>query len=171
MYCPKCGKFYEYEGDVCKECEAAERQADFSDVSYAQSSNDYGSDLRYGGEPEPENRMYGFKKALASTIIGEIGFAFAYLAIMFIYSSVYDTYVQDTMLGLAIGFLIASVPLSIISLAQGIASIKCFKRRKATCAKNIPTLVLGINGTVMAGIAMFFIVFAMLLLPLVMMLI
>ena len=150
MYCPKCGKFYEYEGDVCKECEAAERQADFSDVSYAQSSNDYGSDLRYGGEPEPENRMYGFGKALASTIIGEIGFVFAYIAY---FCSLISTY--DEAAGAAIVFLIMSIPLCIIPLVQGISSIKCFIRRKATCAKNIPTLVLGINGTVMAAVGLF----------------
>ncbi len=98
--------------------------------------------------PQPGNRMFGFGKALASTIIGFIGFIWGYL--WFVMSAVEE--MGEASLVLAI--LLA--PMVAVSLAFGIKSIKTFMARKATCAKPIPTLILGIVGVVCGGFAAFF---------------
>ncbi len=162
MYCSNCGKFIDYKAKLCKECEAALNSAQvppYADVppytppnadtsgqgAYSDQQGYYPPTVDpyfYCTEPEPYNRMFGFGKALASTIMGVIGFVFVYIALI--------------AASFGAGFLMTAVSLgvSIPALVFGIQSIKCFVRRKATCAKNIPTLVLGIYGVMQAGYAL-----------------
>ena len=147
MFCSYCGKQTDYEGKLCKECEAAFQNAQSGDNTAYGDQGYYPPEFDryfYTSEPEPYNVMFGFGKALASTVMGTVGFVFVYIA-----------------LGLALfsggaGFLLTAVVLglSIPALVFGIQSVKCFMRRKATCAKNIPALVLGINGIWQAGFAL-----------------
>lgn len=157
MYCSQCGKFIDYEATVCKECEAAKNQTNTNETNvppFTSNADPYfnqdyytpADPYFYSAEPEPQNRMFGFGKALASTIMGYVGFIFAYFAI--IISMV------EGAAGLV--FTLFASGLSIPSLIFGISSIKCFIRRKATCAKNIPTLILGIVGITGAGLTLFF---------------
>lgn len=139
MYCNKCGKFIE-SGNVCAECQAEEQT----------KANDYViSDTILTGaptfvpQPDPTNRMFGFGKALASTIMSYFGFIFVYVALI---ASIADAEVAAVLYFLA-------TPLVVIPLIFGIQSIKTFVRRKATCAKPVATLVLGIVGLATSAIA------------------
>lgn len=150
MYCNKCGKEIA-NGTLCDECKepkviyyAQPDEGAFKDSTDTENTEKIViSDEYMSPMPDPKNRMYGFGKALTSTIMSEFAFVIAYLA-MFL-----------SMVSPVAGWLlvILALPLIIVSLCLGINSIKTFKRRKATCAKPIPTLVLGINGTVMSGCA------------------
>ncbi len=176
MYCNKCGKQIE-KGTVCNECLVAElvgteqtkedpvAQApvnaapmqDAAPQAVAQNEvkideagnftffNEYVNanvPERTSTMPEPNNRMYGFGKALTSTILSEIGFVFVYVALI--------ATIAAPVGGLVLSLL--SLPLIIIPLVMGIASIKVFKARRSTCVKPIPTLILGIVGTSTAAV-------------------
>lgn len=103
-------------------------------------------------QPDPLNRMFGFGKALAATILGFIGFITSYVGIMMLVEMAQITgyYSYDMTSGVVA--LLMALPCFIIALILGIQSISCFKKRKDTCAKNIPTLVLGIVGVALAGL-------------------
>ena len=171
MYCNKCGKQID-SGLMCTDClisELATSMAKETSVKEQTQKNeeqptaapvyqpvDNGFAQQTIVEepvltdtmPQPGNRMFGFGKALASAIVGSIGLIWGYLWL--IMSSV--TGMGEKSLVLAI-FL---APMVAISIAFGIKSIKTFKARRATCAKPIPTLVLGIVGTICGGLAAFF---------------
>ena len=140
MFCSYCGKQKDYEGKLCKECEAALK----TETPPFYGENEYYPPVFdryfYSTEPEPHNRMFGFGKALASVVMSTIGTVFIGLALMF---SLFSG-------GVGLFFLLMVFGLSIPALVFGIRSIRCFVRRKATCAKNIPTLVLGIYGVYQA---------------------
>lgn len=154
MYCNKCGKEIE-NGVLCEECaviempcaeasdEAPVKEAEVTDpvetiaFSCKQNTNPL---------PEPQNRMFGFGKALASTILSIVGFIFVYIAMIL-------SLVEP---GAGLPLIFLSMPLLIIPLIFGILSIKVFMERKATCAKPIPTLILGIVGLSTAVFAAFF---------------
>ena len=102
----------------------------------------------YEPQPDPQNRMFGFGKALTATIIGFLSFYFMYFSI---FMGAFDP-------ESAFVFMLLATAPAIIALVLGIGSIKCFVARKDTCVKNIPTLVLGIAGTAFAGFALFFLV-------------
>ena len=157
MYCTKCGKEIEA-GTVCRECMEAESGVNANagyhqpeQPTYAQPVQPIQPTYGYGNSyqpyapslPEPGNRMYGFGKALASTIISYIGFIFVYVALIL------STMEYEGGVGLVMA--IISLPLIIIPLIMGIKSIGVFNQRKATCAKPIATLILGINGLAMAA--------------------
>lgn len=93
--------------------------------------------------PEPGNRMYGFGKALTAAILGFVGFIWAYVAMVMSFAG-----------GMVVVLL--GVPFYVISIVFGIKSIKVFTSRKNTCAKPIPTLILGISGLSLGAIAAFF---------------
>ncbi len=129
MYCNKCGKEIE-SGTVCNECLAKETVT--IDPDYIMES--------MNKMPEPDNRMFGFGKALAATILSWVAFFVTYFALIF--SMV--AYEIGNATGMV--FLVLALPPLLISLAFSISSIKTFNARKATCAKPIATLVLGIIG-------------------------
>ncbi len=98
--------------------------------------------------PEPNNRMFGFGKALASTIVGFIGYICGFVWLMMS--------VAEGMGEASLILAIMLAPMVAISIIFGIKSIKTFIARKATCAKPIPTLILGIVGAVFGAIAALF---------------
>ncbi len=143
MYCNKCGKQIET-GTLCRECALADAIAKTEQKEFVEATV-----LTHEPEnlfPDPHNRMFGFGKALASTIMSTIGFFLSYAAIIATIESP----------GAALVLTLLSVPLAVLPLIWGINSIKLFKTRAKTCAKPIPTLVLGIYGVAMAGMTAFF---------------
>ena len=145
MYCNRCGKEIE-SGNICDACAAAAYRASMAEKS---AKENY-APLETDAMPDPQNRMYGFGKALVSTILSSVGFIFAYMALAFCFIE------PET--GLAMSFI--TLPLIIIPIIFGIKSINLFKARKASCAKPIATLILGIVGLSTAAIAAFFDFFA-----------
>ena len=180
MYCIKCGKQIE-KGTLCNECLVAElvseepakkepvaqESTEVTPMQESTATTDAGIDtagnFTFFNEqmneaaptptfengntmPEPHNRMYGFGKALAATIMSAVGFIMAYVAI----------FVAILEPAAALVVLLLSCPLIIISFIFGIQSIKLFKARKNTCAKPIPTLVLGIESVATSGFSAFF---------------
>lgn len=130
MYCNKCGKEIEY-GTICDECAFEEfkktRQAPQPVVVEPQQAE---------WKPSSQNRMYGFGKALAGTIIGFIGIIISYIACI----------VSAIAPDLGMGVIFVAVACIVLPLIFGISSIKTFKKRARTnCAKPIATLVLGIT--------------------------
>ena len=166
MYCPKCGKWIDYQADVCNECKAAgnyqpnyephpnyQQQAPYGFYQQPQAFN-----APVSTEPDPTNRSYGIGKAVVSLVFGIISIfcsMYAWACSLVLY---YGTG------GAALVLFLISLPFTIIGLIFGISSIKCFKRRKATCAKNIPTLVLGIVGLAESAYGAFFLLLSLFML-------
>jgi len=166
MYCTKCGKQIDYDALVCKECCEKEReallsstetetaeekaQAYYSPVPTAPAASNESASYAAAdnGEmyPDPDNRMFGFGKALTATILGFVGFLFSYIGLIF----------TAIIPAVGIVFFVISAAPSIISVIFGISSIKCFARRKSHCAKPIATLILGIAGLAQGAFACFF---------------
>jgi hypothetical protein len=171
MYCNKCGKQID-SGVMCTDClisELATSMAKEAPVKEQTQKNeeqpttapvyqpaDNGFSYQTIVEepvltdtmPQPGNRMFGFGKALASTIVGFIGLIWGYVWL-----------IMSIAEGLGEASLVLAIflaPMVAISIIFGIKSIKTFKARRATCAKPIPTLVLGIVGTICGGLAAFF---------------
>ena len=174
MYCNYCGKFIEGESGVCADCQAAragsqggqEGQNGYAPHGYTPyGSAPYGEmppqgyyppqpdPYYYSTEPEPHNRMFGFGKALASTVMSFVGFVFAYITLILAMFS------REA--GLIL--LVVTLGLLVTSLVFGIGSIACFNKRRKACAKNIPTLVLGINGVATAAFGSIYAFVAMIL--------
>ena len=158
MYCNQCGKEIE-SGDLCYECaQAVERQSseEISTVpaetesvapayTYTESDSAVYAYSDHTSLPDPQNRMFGFGKALASTILAWVGFIFAYAGLI--------AGIVEPSAGLVLVFL--ALPLIIVPFVLGLSSIRLFKARSRTCAKPIPTLVLGIVGVSTAGLTAF----------------
>ena len=154
MYCNKCGKEIE-NGFLCEECAVIEKpctetydEAPVKEAEVTEPVETIASACEQNTNPlpEPQNRMFGFGKALASTILSTVGFIFVYIGMIF-------SMVEP---GAGLPLILLSMPLVIIPLIFGILSIKVFMERKATCAKPIPTLILGIEGLSTAAFAAFF---------------
>ena len=151
MYCNKCGKYIS-QGTKCDDCARAEYYASQAQqpqqpaYNYA-NGNPYARQ-NYSCEPEPKNRMYGFGKALTSTILSCFGFLWSYIAFTEAASYWAD---EET----ALVLILMGIPFIVVSLIFGIQSIKVFARRKNTCVKPIATLILGISGLSMAGLSAF----------------
>ena len=96
----------------------------------------------------------GFGKALTATILGGIGFFIAYIILMSIYSELmnyinYDSYYYMDFVAEGLTGFILTLPAGIISLVFGTKSINTFKSTVAKYkVKPVPTLILGIVGTV-----------------------
>lgn len=159
MYCCKCGKEIP-SGTLCPEC-AAQNQAQYVPpytppyTPHVRQAPDYSYiNGQPNWMPEPNNRMFGFGKALASTIMSSIGFVFAYIGLFLMIW-------EDEA---AAAFILLSIPLVIIPLVFGISSIKLFSSRKNFCAKPVATLVLGIVGVATAAVAAIFSFFDLMIL-------
>lgn len=151
MYCKYCGKQTENQDGVCNECkEKNNRQTDdfFSD---APSQN-----YTYEQQAKPVQNFYdkkfGFGQALTSTILGVVGYIFVFIALEVI--AILESYGSDITAGIV--FFVLSLPMGIISLVYGIASIKRFKEASSHGVKPIATLILGIVGTVAGGLTLLF---------------
>ena len=175
MYCKKCGRYIE-SGSICSDCAAEEygyvapdqlpqynAQAQYNAEAQYNAQYQYNPEAQYNAQaqynpqpqqkaytsnlPEPNNRMYGFGKALTSTILGIVGFLWVYISIIL-------GAIEGDAVVLAV-LAIVALPLIIIPLIFGISSIKVFTSRKSTCAKPIATLILGITGLSFAAISAF----------------
>ena len=190
MYCSNCGKFIDYDAKLCKECEAefmapqapvdeGAKDTETPPVTdstipttdqvppydggmppygYYYNPNFYQpptNPYAYSTEPEPQNRMFGFGKALASTILGFFSYFFSVLSMALLAEE----------LSLAAGgiILLIAIGLTATSFIFGLQSIKCFQKRKATCAKPIAALILGIVGISFSGLSIFILSIAILL--------
>ena len=154
MFCQKCGRFMDYNALLCRECEAANRQTanrgPYTNPNQGPFHQPYGAPVYPQGRmPEdPGNAMFGFGKALTSTLLGFFGFIMAYVAyFVALFNGDFPVW-------------IFSLPMGIISLVFGIQSINCFKARWAPCARPVATLVLGIIGLILGAISLLFTFFA-----------
>lgn len=178
MYCYKCGKYID-SGSICSDCAAQEngyatpnqqpQQPQYNAPQYSapQYSAPQYTAPQYAAPtaaprqyvsnlPEPNNKMYGFGKALTSTILGFIGLMWVYISMVIITTEISyaNSYYDYESAGIAlIVLMLCALPLIIIPLIQGISSIKVFTSRKDTCAKPIATLILGISGLSCAAIS------------------
>ena len=137
MYCTKCGKQIDYDAEVCNECKAAET---------ARNENDYNpfEEPPIGVPTDADNRMFGFGKALASTIIAVVNLIFSFIAMA--------VSLEEPDAGIVL--ILMGIAMFVVSLIFGIKSITTFKRRcRENCAKPIPTLILGIVGIVVSATA------------------
>ena len=149
MYCNKCGNYFEGDSRICPNCQKAETEASFNkstDYSTTESTNAYTMSANNTALPDPNNRMFGFAKALTSTILGFIGFVWFYISLIIA--------AFDGATGFVLLFLGAVT--FVLPIIFGAISIKTFKDRKDTCVKPIPTLVLGIVGLAWGSLAAFF---------------
>ncbi len=149
MYCTKCGKQIDYDADVCNECSVAENaQQEVKDESAY-------SPFEEAVAPAPadaDNRMFGFGKALASTIIATFNVIFSVITIILS--------VEIPEAGIVL--FLMGVAMCALSLIFGIQSICTFKKRcKENCAKPIPALVLGIVGIATSALASIYLFMAL----------
>ena len=157
MFCRKCGKQIA-EGTMCDDCARAEfyaqqpqqppQQPNYSQPNYSQPnySQPYAQPQaqpkpQYTREPDPQNKMYGFGKALTGTILAFVSIIIPYLSLGVMFDSP----------ELGIVLMLMALPCAIIGLVFGIGSIKTFMRRKNGCAKPIATLILGIAALSLAA--------------------
>ena len=166
MYCKKCGKKLDYDGDLCEECrnrelvygdEQKKAETETTSTAYdpfddppigANPSRGY-NNAAYVPETENGDRMHGFGKALAAAILGDLAAAFSYIGI----------YVCLFSVALGVLTVLATIAMSVIALVFGIQSIKTFIADKnAGRVKPIATLVCGIAGVATAAIALFILV-------------
>ena len=139
MYCNRCGKEIE-SGNICDACAAAAYRSSVAEkvAKENEKTNVSYAPLEEDAMPDPKNRMYGFGKALTATILSEVG------AVLAVYALLFTGYGFVTAFSLILS--LATLPFIIIPIIFGISSIKAFMERKATCAKPIPALILGIVG-------------------------
>lgn len=172
MYCRKCGKQVNDGEELCEECRHndlvfGEEKIDKASAGYgsANAGNNgnagagYASNAAYtypGYQPAPANsRMYGFGRALTSTILGIAGVIMQSISSGFAQSALAD-YLDMSSLFTSLGwvFLLLSLPFAVVAVILGIKSIKAFKYIKSQGgAKPVATLVLGIIGVAAAGLA------------------
>ena len=174
MYCKKCGKQLDFDGDICKDC--AENEAYFGSAQQSAPAQEAAPAVA-PATPAPApaqtaqpiaqdgDRKFGFGKALASTIMGAISNGMASIASgiplgieLAIMELGYANGGAELALGgIAVTIIMAliSIGLAIPALIMGIKSIKTFNERKnAGYVKPVATLVLGIIGVVCAGLAL-----------------
>ena len=114
-------------------------------VPIAQSASSEKANVRPASAPTQNN---GIGKAIASLVMSNVSFFISYLSVFFI------IFAPE----LAFFMLISATPLAIISLVQGIKSIKIFKTFcRSGLKKPVATLVMGIVGLATAATALFII--------------
>ncbi len=162
MYCVKCGKELKegYVGSVCEECQGIQNEKampeEVKNSLYSANKVNY--------------RMFGFGKALTSTILSVFGYIFSlsgYIGALAVLT-VNNMGDVDEGIAVAITLIVMSLPLVIISLIFGIQSINNFKYCKnRNFPKPIPTLILGISGVVFSALSFFFILLSLFFIALV----
>lgn len=155
MYCNKCGKEIE-QGTLCPQCEAASVQ---QEPVQEQPQVPYTPAPTYTYAPPKQNKMFGFGKALAGTIISIVGFIFSLIGYFIVMAEA--TISGDVGVGLV--FLLMSLPLVILPIIFGISSIKAFTLKKRYGIKLIPTLILGIVGLATAAFSAIYVLLGLLI--------
>ncbi len=145
---------------------AQQNQNYYAQNTYAQPQNQsfYAQNPAYSQQPDfgANPRMYGFGKALASTILGFVGYFLTMYSFIFIVMAL-DMGGDDSVITSAL-FLVMSIAMGVVALILGIKSVKVFTyMKKCNAPKPIATLILGISGIIFAAIT-FFIAFMVLIL-------
>ncbi len=164
MYCKKCGKKLDYDGDLCEECrnrelvygdEEKKAETETTSTTYdpfdepSVGVNPASGNGNAAYVPDNGDRMHGFGKALTAAILSEVAVVFAYLGV----------YACILSVALGVFLILATIAMAVISLVFGIQSIKTFVADKnAGKVKPIATLVCGIAGVVAAAVALFVLV-------------
>lgn len=145
MYCINCGKQIE-EGTLCPECAEQRTNETVKPTEAPVVQNEKAM-------PEPQNRMYGFGKALAALFTGVGGVIISYLTVIFaaLIPTAYPL------------FLMGSIALTVLPLIFGISSIKTFINRGRNCSKPVATLVLGIVGISLTFITTMFLILSVII--------
>lgn len=150
MYCKRCGKFIDYEADICNECAAEQNAAIQAEA--------------FGTQPQVKegSMKTGLGRAIAAAILGTVALLFIEIALVIMEMGSMDLYFEsdlfyaaEAMVEVGAGMfvlLILAAGCAIPSLILSIKSIKTFKAEGAQGrVKPIPTLVLGIYGVVNAA--------------------
>ena len=163
MYCRKCGKQIDYDSEFCIDCRAEEaaKQAYFKVIEAHTESSAKSSNEAQPKQPAPAQkgaRMFGFKRALTSTIMGFASIVAFYVSFIFLLLFLSDTTESASTVFFIIVFFIPfaciGVALCIISLIFGIKSITVSRKRyKEGYPTPIATLILGIVGTYLSVIS------------------
>ncbi len=166
MYCTRCGKQIDYDAIVCNECLEKEKLEKDSQIETEapKAEQEYREVPRYQyNVPEEEAealsdtsnpRMFGFGKALTSTILGFVGWIVSYIALIVCAVAISED--DAIAAGLVLNLLASG--LSVPSLILGIKSVIGFKSRASRGAvKPIPSLILGIVGLSFSALALFFV--------------
>ena len=175
MYCRKCGKWIDYEADICVDCQQneelfkveneetaqqAEQNKQYGYFMNGSTQQPYGqptygqpaySQPMYGQPVQPQDkgsRMAGFGLALTGTIISFFAF---------IFSCVF-TALAATGIGAALVFFVLATGLTVFTLISGIKSLNTSKACvRAGKVKPIPAFIMGIVNIVMAGLSFLYI--------------
>ena len=170
MYCRKCGKWIDYEADICVDCQQNEelfKVENEETAQQAEQNKQYGyfmnnsaqqpygqpiySQPTYNQPMQPQDkgsRMTGFGLALAGTIVSFFAFIF----------SVVFTALSASGLSAAIVFLFFATGLTVFTLISGIKSLNTSKACvRAGKVKPIPAFIMGIVNIVMAGLSFLYI--------------
>ncbi len=170
MYCRKCGKYIDYDAPYCVDCEEM-------DSFFGASENRRTSARPVEIETPPArpamtgDRKEGFGNALAATILSGVSFFFGLIAMSFA-TVVLEEYTYGyaptlSLLSIPFAFCLVAVVCGILGLVKGIKSIKCFKEAsRAGRVKPVVTLVLGIVGVSMSGLALLYVELTFLMLSL-----
>lgn len=174
MYCNKCGQEIDPNIGYCKSCEQNETFFSKSENVEQPSTQPQQTQTPNTQPVQPGDKKFGFKKALAATILGVIGNSVMSIAMGIAAGFVEQTALLDALelasfalIGIVLTslFLIVGAVLEIIALVLGIKSIITFvQRKKSGYAKPIPTLILGIVGTASAAVSFIYGALALLML-------
>lgn len=173
MFCRNCGKPTPNGEMMCRDCLAEQNAQPQQEEPFAELNNNtrqqpstnqpfqtYTQPPMYPpfqpAPPKSGNRMEGFGKALTATILSNVGFVFAYIALIVLAMATeygYDTIYFSEISGPSFFCALIAIGLAIPSIILGAQSIKTFKTAKAeNRVKPIATLILGIVGLA-SGIA------------------
>lgn len=170
MYCRKCGKWIDYEAEICTDCQQTEELFKVENEQPAQPAQNeqyqyfFGNNAQqpYAQQPYAQpvqsqdkgSRMEGFGFALAGTIIGFFAFLFSYLLLIF-----------SAVGGMGLIMFPFALSTAIFTMVSGTKSLNKSKEcTRAGKVKPIATFILGIVNVVLAGLSFFFIVLTIMIL-------
>ena len=173
MYCRKCGKWIDYEAEICTDCQQTEELFKVENEQPAQPAQNeqyqyfFGNNAQqpYAQQPYAQpvqsqdkgSRMEGFGFALAGTIIGFFAFLFSYLLLIF-----------SAVGGMGLIMFPFALSTAIFTMVSGTKSLNKSKEcTRAGKVKPIATFILGIVNVVLAGLSFFFIVLTIMILAVV----
>lgn len=165
MYCIKCGKQIGDSGMMCEECLQNDLIFGEEESKTAQPVQpvQHTENAAVNRESEKENRMFGFKPALLSTILGTLGVVFIFVAWGCAYILMFnDSYAAlrayRPALILSWIMFVFSLPCMVVALVYGVKTLKSVIRvKKEGGVLPIPALVLSISAVVMAAVTATFV--------------